>query len=301
MYIYYSCVNSRLKGKTTLFNAICGLTGCVRGSIFINGCDMVKNLWKICEKRSVGYVPQCGGLLDALNVRETLDLFATLSQRSINHDALFRSGIVSPAILNVPVKALSGGHKKRLLVAIATMCDPAALLIDEATSGVDIDAGLAICDYLKQICLSQQALVFSSHRMEESIGLCDRVIFLRKGKVAYEDNTSRISQRMNSFYVVDIFLVDDGEDEVSTSLHRLIQVKLYELGIRYFSASSIYYESCTTFSKTFFRLVCSKERTPLSILWRALELSSFVSAFFFRDVLLEEWVSTLLSPDDLQS
>ena len=230
-----------------------------------------------------------------LTVRETLELFATISQHIIN-EAFINSGIISDTILDVPIIALSGGHKKRLLVAIATMYSPTALFIDEATSGVDADARNAICNYLKQHSMSKQALIFSSHRMEESISLCDRVVILRNGKVAFEDQAIRVSQRMNLFYAVDVCLVNDIEDV--TSLHRLIQMKLIELGLHYASGCPTYFEECTQFSKTIFRFIFLKEKTPVTIIWDALELSSnFISTFSFRDVVLEELALATLNSD----
>lgn len=103
------------------------------------------------------------------------------------------------------VHALSGGNKKKLSVAIANIASPSFLAMDECTSGVDPVAADRIVAYLREL-KDHQGLLFASHRIDECISVCDRVLILAEGSAYFDGSVHAFDELASLFYQVDLVL-----------------------------------------------------------------------------------------------
>jgi len=168
-------------GKTTTIRMICGLLSADAGSGVCLGFDIRRESEKIKER--VGYMTQHFSLYSELTVRENLDFMARLHQVRKPRDAVARA--MEDFDLGARARQfagqLSGGWKQRLALAAATIHDPALLLLDEPTAGVD---PVARRDFWRRIRILAEAGVtalVSTHYMDEAVQ-CDRLAFIAYGK-----------------------------------------------------------------------------------------------------------------------
>ena len=126
-------------GKSTLFKAFT-LAEVVpmSGSVWINGLDVVNNCWDIGPSLGSGYVPQEGGLLDFLTVKETVMFFRMIRLNSLKVTSVVSENerIIHPKYSNNIVRSLSGGTRKKLAVQVSNIGSPSCLFMDECTTGV---------------------------------------------------------------------------------------------------------------------------------------------------------------------
>lgn len=204
-------------GKSTLFKTLALAQNVpMSGSVSIAGKDIIDNIWDIGSVNGLGYVPQEGGLLEYLTVRQTIKLFTLLrcqndnyrSDNNVDRFKAFRTlkdSIIQKKYLDYPVYALSGGTRKKLAVQISNINSPSLLLFDECTTGVDPIAAERIIRYLKQINTSQ-GMLFASHRIDESINLCSKVIMLLRGQRYLYGSIKAFNELAYQFFQVDISL-----------------------------------------------------------------------------------------------
>lgn len=181
-------------GKTTLINIILGLLQPDAGSITIDGLSMAKDEATI--KQMIGYIPQEIALIDDSSCWNNLLYFATLynlkgSERKARCEmALELTGLTEEK--GKKVSKLSGGMKRRLNIACATMHDPSILILDEPTVGIDPQSRNYIFEYLLHLNRDKNCtILYTSHYMEEVDRLCDRLFILDEGQeVAFGDKES---------------------------------------------------------------------------------------------------------------
>ncbi len=181
-------------GKTTLINIILGLLQPDAGSITIDGLSMAKDEATI--KQMIGYIPQEIALIDDSSCWNNLLYFATLynlkgSERKARCEmALELTGLTEEK--GKKVSKLSGGMKRRLNIACATMHDPSILILDEPTVGIDPQSRNYIFEYLLHLNRDKTCtILYTSHYMEEVDRLCDRLFILDEGQeVAFGDKES---------------------------------------------------------------------------------------------------------------
>ena len=176
-------------GKTTTVSIIAGLLRADKGEVRIAGRTLRSDTDPV--KHSIGLVPQDLGLYDELSARENLHLFGALYgmrgaalKRSVD-SAMDLVGLTERA--RDPVKAFSGGMKRRLNLAAALLHDPQLLLLDEPTVGVDPQSRNAIFDNLEVLKRRGKTLLYTTHYMEEAERLCDRVVIIDHGRVIQDD------------------------------------------------------------------------------------------------------------------
>jgi ABC-2 type transport system ATP-binding protein len=181
-------------GKTTTVSMLCGLATPDRGTVTIAGEPMDESAHS--AKRHVGLVPQEIALYEELGAEANLRLMGALYgveepllTERVNA-ALVLVGLADRA-RDKPSK-FSGGMKRRLNIACALVHDPAVLLLDEPTVGVDPQSRNAIFDNLESLRDRGKALLYTTHYMEEAERLCDRIVIVDHGKVIASDTRENL-------------------------------------------------------------------------------------------------------------
>jgi len=172
-------------GKSTTIGMLAGLTAPDAGSVRIGERSLAQDAGAF--KRGIGLVPQEIALFEELSARHNLEVFAALyglpkrlaAQRI--EAALDIVGLAERA-RDKPA-TFSGGMKRRLNIACALVHDPAVLLLDEPTAGVDPQSRNAIFDSLEMLKRAGKALVYTTHYMEEAQRLADRIVIVDHGRV----------------------------------------------------------------------------------------------------------------------
>ena len=171
-------------GKTTTIRMVCGLMPQNAGTITINGVDLSN--WKEI-KRQIGYVPDFFGVYDNLKVKEYMDFYG--SMYSMNSRDIERIADDLLALVNlsdkkeVYVDTLSRGMKQRLCVARALIHNPALLILDEPSSGLDPRARVEMKELLLNLKSMGKTIVISSHILSELSEMCNSIGIMNHGKL----------------------------------------------------------------------------------------------------------------------
>ncbi|MCD8566818.1 MAG: ABC transporter ATP-binding protein [Geovibrio sp.] len=170
-------------GKTTVIKMISTLTRPDSGSIEVNGCDVIGDRRGV--RQSVAVVPQENNLEGELTVYDNLRVYAALRRvpcsRSTITDVMERFGIISKK--DEPVDKLSGGQKRRVIIARVMLADPELILLDEPTLGLDPSIRREIWNLIAQIKSRGKSILLTTHYTEEAENLCDRVAIMSAGKI----------------------------------------------------------------------------------------------------------------------
>lgn len=181
-------------GKTTALRCLLHLMP-FTGQVTIAGLDVTKQ--GKAARRLVGFVPQELSFHDELTVAETLTFYARLKKIPAGADftpLLARLELIDH--IRKPIRALSGGLKQRLALALALLGDPPLLILDEPTSNLDLRAREEFVHFLKELRDEGKTLVFSSHRLEEVKALADRVLLLESGRLALAAPPHVVARRL---------------------------------------------------------------------------------------------------------
>ncbi len=176
-------------GKSTIFNIITGLKSPSFGKVIINKIDCTNiPIYERATKFNIGYVPQYGGFIQDLTLLENLKLVAEIhikdkENRKIKIEKIISQFELEP-LLQIKSKHLSGGQKKKLVIAMALINDPNILLLDEPFAALDI---LTI-KMLQEIIVNLQTLdkitvVVCDHQARDLLSCVDRAIVLSDGKI----------------------------------------------------------------------------------------------------------------------
>ncbi len=192
-------------GKSTLINILSGMVRKTGGSAEIWGFDTDANPRN--AKRSIGIVPQEIIFDPFFTPRETLDIQAGLygipkAQRQ--SDALLAAMHLTDKA-HAYSRTLSGGMKRRLLVAKAMVHSPPILVLDEPTAGVDVELRRQLWDYVRQLHASGVTIVLTTHYLEEAEQLCDRIAIIHNGQVVANEPTRELIAKAQEKAVVVTF------------------------------------------------------------------------------------------------
>jgi len=183
----YALLGPNGAGKTTLIKTICGRFRPDGGQVRLNGQDPAR---VSAARASLGLVPQEIALYAHLTVAENLAAFASLAQvpRQAVPAAVRRAMELTRTVdrAHVPVRHLSGGYQRRANIAAAIVHEPALLILDEPTVGVDIDAREALDAVIRGLRDLGVAVLLTTHDLEQAGALADRVGFLREGRMVLE-------------------------------------------------------------------------------------------------------------------
>lgn len=170
-------------GKSTIINILGGLVLKTEGDIKLAGYNLETDLKQ--AKFSIGIVPQELVLDPFFTPYEVLELQAGLfglrkSERRTD-ELLKAVGLFDKK--NAQARRLSGGMKRRLMVAKAMVHDPDILVLDEPTAGVDIELRKNLWDYVRALHKRGKTIIFTTHYLEEAEALCEEIAIINKGKV----------------------------------------------------------------------------------------------------------------------
>ena len=202
-------------GKSTLINILAGLVMKTAGKAVIWGFDIDEHPRN--AKRSIGVVPQEIIFDPFFTPRETLEIQAGLygiPAAERQSDALLAAMHLSDKA-NAYSRTLSGGMKRRLLVAKAMVHSPPILVLDEPTAGVDVELRRQLWDYVRSLHQQGVTVVLTTHYLEEAEQLCDRIAIINHGKVIANESTRDLVAKAQEKAVVVTF--DRDLERVPTS------------------------------------------------------------------------------------
>lgn len=192
-------------GKSTLINILAGLVVKTSGKVTIWGFDIDDRPRN--AKRSIGVVPQEIIFDPFFTPRETLEIQAGLY--GIPPGERQSDALLAAMHLTDKAKAysrtLSGGMKRRLLVAKAMVHSPPILVLDEPTAGVDVELRRQLWDYVRQLHATGVTIVLTTHYLEEAEELCDRVAIIHHGRVIANEPTRELVSKAQEKAVVVTF------------------------------------------------------------------------------------------------
>lgn len=174
-------------GKTTLLSIIEGLRAPTSGSVALFGGDPRDASSRVL----LGATPQATALPEALKVGETIDFVAAHYPAPASRDALVEEFGLGDFV-GKQCGSLSGGQQRRVAVALAFVGNPQLVLLDEPTTGLDVDARRTLWDAVRARHAAGTAIVITSHHLEEIEQLAERVIVIDNGTVRADDSLEAI-------------------------------------------------------------------------------------------------------------
>ena len=179
-------------GKTTLIRLVAGLARPDAGTIHVCGEDAAKR--SVRFRRLIGLVPQENTLESELTVGESLLAYARLyginDAKEVVHQTAERYHLSD--FLDKRPEEISGGMKRRAVIARAAMTDPGVLLLDEPSAGLDPDLRHEVWALIRKLRDAGKTLLLTTHYMEEAERLCGRIAFLRAGRLRALDTAEGI-------------------------------------------------------------------------------------------------------------
>jgi ABC-2 type transport system ATP-binding protein len=206
-------------GKSTLIHCTTGLAQPTSGSIQVFGHDAIHDYGE--ARQAVGLAPQELNLDWFLTVEETLDYHAGyfgMPRRERRERAKELIEIFSLADKrDERTRTLSGGMKRRLILARALMHRPRLLILDEPTAGVDIELRLELWQYIQRINQEGTTILLTTHYLEEAEQLCDKIAFINEGEIAAKGSSGELAGKYGVANLEDAYLALVGRKELSRS------------------------------------------------------------------------------------
>jgi ABC-2 type transport system ATP-binding protein len=179
-------------GKTTLISILAGLCRASAGSVTVMGHDVVADY--AAARRSLGIVPQELVFDPFFSVRETLRIqsgyFGVRHNDAWIAELLAALGLTDKADANM--RQLSGGMKRRVLVAQALVHRPPVIVLDEPTAGVDVELRQTLWQFISRLNREGHTVLLTTHYLEEAEALCGRIGMLKQGRLVALDKTSAL-------------------------------------------------------------------------------------------------------------
>ncbi len=188
-------------GKSTLINSMSGLVVPDSGTIKVQGFDVIDDYRE--TRRTLGLVPQELIADPFFNIRELLELqsgyfgIKGAEQKRWIDELLERLALADKAKANT--NQLSGGMKRRVLIAMALVHKPKVLVLDEPTAGVDVDLRRTLWDFTKELHQQGHTIILTTHYLEEAEALCEKVAIMQKGQVRAIDDTQALLMSMHPY------------------------------------------------------------------------------------------------------
>jgi ABC-2 type transport system ATP-binding protein len=206
-------------GKSTLIHCTTGLAQPTSGRIQVFGHDAIDNYGE--ARQAVGLAPQELNLDWFLTVEETLDYHAGYfgmpkRERRARAEELLEIFSLKDK-RDERTRTLSGGMKRRLILARALMHRPRLLILDEPTAGVDIELRLELWQYIQRINQEGTTILLTTHYLEEAEQLCDKIAFINDGEIVAQGTSDELAGRYGVANLEDAYLALVGRKELSRS------------------------------------------------------------------------------------
>ena len=185
-------------GKSTFINILAGLVNKTSGKVKI--CDIDIDVNPKTARGSIGVVPQEINIDPFFTPIEILDLqagFYGLKKKEMNNHLILDQINLSDKA-NAYSRSLSGGMKRRLMVAKAMVHSPPVLVLDEPTAGVDVELRKKLWSYIKKLNKAGTTIILTTHYLEEAENLCDNIAIISNGSLAACDSTERLLATIQS-------------------------------------------------------------------------------------------------------
>ncbi|WP_449419004.1 ABC transporter ATP-binding protein [Phormidium nigroviride] len=205
----YGLLGPNGAGKTTTINILCNLLRADSGKITINNLPISE-----ATKSLIGVAPQENLLYKSLSCEENLNFFAQIYgldsklRRYQVRQCLKAVNLIDRA--NSPVETLSGGMQRRLNIAVALVHQPKLVILDEPTTGLDIEARYEIWDLILRLKAQGITILLTTHLLDEAERLCERIGILKNGKILAEGSLEELRKLIPAQEVI---LVKTQEEE----------------------------------------------------------------------------------------
>ncbi len=192
---FFALLGPNGAGKTTLISILGGLTRASAGSTTVMGYDVQRDYR--AARRAVGIVPQELVFDPFFTVRETLRFqsgyFGIRNNDDWIDEILAHIGLTEKADTNM--RKLSGGMKRRVMVAQALVHRPPVIVLDEPTAGVDVELRQSLWAFVRSLNTAGHTIVLTTHYLEEAETLCNRIAMLKQGKLLALEDKDRLMSR----------------------------------------------------------------------------------------------------------
>ncbi len=179
-------------GKTTLISIVAGLTRASAGTVAVMGADVIAEYGR--ARRMLGVVPQELVFDPFFTVRETLRFqsgyYGIRGNDAWIDEVMHHLDLTAKADANM--RALSGGMKRRVLVAQALVHKPPVIVLDEPTAGVDVELRQGLWQFVRRLNRDGHTVVLTTHYLEEAEALCGRIAMLKGGRIVALDSTRNL-------------------------------------------------------------------------------------------------------------
>ena len=219
---FFALLGPNGAGKSTLINILAGLMKPTSGSVKVMGHDVIVDYQN--ARRSLGVVPQELVFDPFFNVREMLRFQAGYFGKGRENDDWIDEvieGLDLQDKANTNMRMLSGGMKRRALIAQALVHKPPVIVLDEPTAGVDVELRKKLWQFIKKLNQKGHTIVLTTHYLEEAETLCSRVAMMDQGKVVALDKTRNLLKRFSAKNLN--LRLDLKGKKIPASIQRLMQ------------------------------------------------------------------------------
>ncbi|MDH4189104.1 MAG: ABC transporter ATP-binding protein [Betaproteobacteria bacterium] len=217
---FFALLGPNGAGKTTLISIVAGLTRADSGSARVLGADVRADYRR--ARRLLGVVPQELVFDPFFTVRETLRIqagyFGLRRDDAWIEEILHHLDLGAKADTNM--RALSGGMKRRVLVAQALVHRPPVIVLDEPTAGVDVELRQGLWHFVRRLNRDGHTVVLTTHYLEEAEMLCKRIAMLKAGRIVALDSTENLLASFSGLYLKLRLERDELPDRLAARVHR---------------------------------------------------------------------------------
>ena len=244
-------------GKTTLISTICGIIRQSNGFIKVNGNDTIKN-WRKCRSY-IGLVPQELTLDSFETVWSTISLSRGLFGKAPN--ASYLEWVLKSLSLSekkfTTIMSLSGGMKRRVLIAKALSHEPKLLFLDEPSAGVDVSLRKDMWELVKKLREQGVTVILTTHYIEEAEAISDRIGIINKGELLLVENKNMLMEKMGK---------KELEIELQTSLQEIPKkLKKFNLALSKNKKSLIFFFDRSSAENNITKLLSEIEKNNILI------------------------------------
>ena len=199
----YGLLGPNGAGKSTFINILGGLVKKNSGTVKISNLDIDK--YSKETRRRIGIVPQELNIDPFFTPNELLELQAGLygikKKNRKTEELLSKVGLLDQR--NAYARTLSGGMRRRLLIAKALVHDPEIIILDEPTAGVDVELRYSLWEYVKELKKNGKTICLTTHYLEEAENLCEFITIINEGKIIKSDTKTNLLNffgKKNSYF-----------------------------------------------------------------------------------------------------
>jgi ABC-type multidrug transport system, ATPase component len=206
----YGLLGQNGAGKTTTINILCNLLNADSGKITLNGEPVSDS-----TKPLIGVAPQENLLYKSLSCEENLNFFAQIygldsKQRSYQVKQCLKAVNLTDRA-NSPVETLSGGMQRRLNIAVALVHQPKLVILDEPTTGLDIEARYEIWELIQQLQSQGITILLTTHLLDEAERLCQRIGILKNGSIVAEGSLEELQKLIPAQEIIVVKTQEEAE------------------------------------------------------------------------------------------